>query len=155
MVYPIGEFNMTIEVGAGGGLRPPTSLENIEAQGAASFSNNMGTAMATNVSSTITSATLTEVLNISGSGVLTFSAVSCTSNLTDYKITIVIDGVTVLSELAGGVLNSSQAAFQVGAFVNLNDIASLGMIVFNSSLVVEIAGDATNGAIYHYKRYLT
>lgn len=149
---------MTIEVGSGGGLKPPTSLQNNLITAAASMYNNISTIMAASVSAPVTSATLTEVLNISGSGVLTFSALTTAStpSLASYKITIVIDGVTVLSELSGTGISQSQARFHVGAYSNdIKTSSTEGQIVFNSSLVVEIAGDGTNGAHYVYKRYLT
>ena len=148
---------MAILVGGGGGLSPPSSLQSNLVTGTTSLYFEISR-MGVSQSSGITSATITEVLNISGSGVLTFSGIttSSSSTMTAYKITIVIDGVTVLSELSGGAVTSLQAAFQVGVYNNSVEPASAeGVIVFNSSLVVEIAGDGTNGAKYVYKRYLT
>ncbi len=149
---------MTIPVGSSGGLKPPTSLQNNTITAATAMYSNILTLMGSVNSAAITSATLTEVLNISGSGVLTLSAISTssTATMTAYKITIVIDGVTVLSELSGGATTQSTAHFQVGAYSNATKTASAeGQVVFNTSLVVEIAGDGTNGAQYVYKRYLT
>ena len=149
---------MTINVGASGGLKPPTSLQNRVVAGQTNQAGDISSSMGAVETAAITSLTITEVLNISGSGVLTLSAISASgANLTGYKITIVIDGTTVVSELAGGPLSSTTAAFQVGTFSNDTGASASaeGEIVFNSSLVVEIAGDGTNGAQYVYKRYLT
>ena len=150
---------MTIEVGASGRLKPPTSLQNNHVQGQTNQYIDIATSMGAINSASITSLTITEVLNISGSGVLTLSAISSAGSggLSDYKITIVIDGVTVISELAGGTLNASAAMFQVGTFCNDTGASASaeGTITFNSSLVVNIAGDGTNAAKYTHKRYLT
>ena len=150
---------MTILVGASGGLKPPTSLQNNTVVGVAGMQTDMALSMAAVNSAAITSATITEVLNISGSGVLTFSAISTSggSTMTSYKITIVVDGVTVLSQLSGGSTANTTAHYQVGTYNNDSSepASAEGQIVFNSSLVVEIAGDGTNGAQYVYKRYLT
>ena len=110
---------MTINVGSGGG-KPPTSLQNNTVVGVAGIQTDMALSMAAVNSAAITSATLTEVLNITGSGVLTFSAISTSSGstMTSYKITIVIDGVTALSELSGGSTPNTTAHFPAGTYNN-------------------------------------
>ena len=92
---------MTILVGGGGGVSPPTSLQNAKVAGAASFNVDLTNMTGASQSSTITSATLTEVLNISGPGVLEFSALVAAGSASSHNISMVIDGVTALNETSG------------------------------------------------------
>lgn len=148
---------MTIEIGGiSGGIKPVTSMNSVLLTGdgpTASWPNTFGATLTAD----ITSATLTEVLNISGSGYLTFSAVrrGAGSDATSHKIRIVIDGVEALNEVSGGILSSLSYATQLGTYFVNNKSGFEGVIIFNTSLVVEIAGDGTNPANYAYKRYLT
>ena len=146
---------MTINVGASGGLKPPTALEHILMTATTNFYNAAAEAAGTETAP-VTSATLTEVLNISGSGVLELGYIACSANAntTAHKCEITIDGVIVVNEASGGVIQTSTAFFNVGIFSNIDKI-TFGQIVFNSSLVIKVAGDGTNGAAYFYKRYLT
>ena len=106
----------------------------------------------------VTLATLTEVLNITGSGVFTFAALHTESgNVTDYKLRIVIDGVEVTSEAAGGSLDQDGAVCTVGSAASPTGAATFSesTVIFNTSFAVEIAGDGTNEVVFSYKRYLT
>lgn len=109
-----------------------------------------------------TSATLTEVLNITGPGVINFLALGAgTSDTVDpLKWRIVIDGVTVLDRTSGTLLDSD-------LFVAVGGLRSdgstgttgigifLGSVPFYSSLVVSQAGDATDEVQTIYSVYLT
>lgn len=146
---------MTINVSGGGGLKPPTSLEHILMSATTSFYNE-ATQAAITESAPITSASLTEVLNISGSGVIDIGYIACSANaaLTAHKCEITIDGTLVVNETSGGAITVTQGYMNVGIWSNLNMI-TFGQVVFDSSIVIRIAGDGTNGAAYFYKRYLT
>ena len=150
---------MTISLGGGGGLKPPTSLPSILASGGAGLtSSTLVVAFGAVRSAQITSATLTEVLNISGSGYLTFSAIAryAGANTTDHKIRILVDGVEVLNDTSGAALTSTNYSVQVGCGSPTNNqYMSESLLVFSASFVVEIAGDGTNGVGYVYKRVLT
>ena len=52
-------------------------------------------------------------------------------------------------------MTTSDGMMQVGCCNNNDTSVSMGFVVFNSSLVVEIAGDGTIGVVYRYRRYLT
>ena len=135
-------------------MRPPTSLQNTFITGNTSYAANMNADTACSVSSAITSATLTEVLNISGSGVLTFSMLSGAAT-SSHKINITIDGIAALNETSGAGISATQGFSQVGFYNNARAHSSEGVVVFDSSLVVQIAGDGSNGVVYHFRRYLT
>ena len=123
--------------------------------GTTSFYND-GNQVAITESASITSATLTEVLNISGSGVIQLGYIGCSTvtALTAHKCQIIIDGTTVVNETSGGAIANTQCYANVGLWNNL-DMLTFGQVVFDSSLVINIAGDGTDGAAYFYKRYLT
>lgn len=145
---------MTIKVGASG-FPACTSLDSILLTGGTSWRNDCQYAMGATRSASITSATLTEVLNIAQAGFLTFSAITSGGTVASHKIRIVLDGVEVLNEASGAGFGTNKAYAQVGSFSNSVSVATEGLIRFNESLVVEIAGDGTTAAQYLYKRVLT
>ena len=146
---------MTIEVGGiSGGISPATSLTSVLVQNTGISVGTFVTQTGCTSSSSITSATLTEVLSITGSGYLTFSGViRSVNNTSSHKIRMVIDGVEVLNDASGGTLTNILYNTQIGMASGVS--MSESIVTFNNSLVVEIAGDGTNGATYAYKRYLT
>jgi len=144
------------KVAGGGSIKPPTAISNTMIQGTASIFSSAA-AMGVLTTSQVTSTTLTEVLNISGSGVLTFSGVgrAVNSDVATSKIRIVIDDVEVLNDSSMAAQTTSMYYSQVGAFNNNNDVSTEGFVVFKESLVVEIAGDGSYPVSYKYKRHLT
>lgn len=143
--------------------RPPTSLSYVRGSGvSAVYYSNIDDYIGVSLSTAVTSATITEVLNISGSGVITFAGLiaSTATAVTAPKLKIVIDGVTVLEDLAATDLTSDSQILQIigSLYVDKsgNEMAATEVpVTFNSSLVVSIAGDGTNGVQFAYKRYLT
>ena len=142
-----------------GGASPPTTLTG-ESSTLASTPCYIAVAdfMGVQESAAITSATLTEVLNISGGGEIQHLAMMTSSGTTttSSKLKIVIDGTTVLDDTLG---SSNQFAYYgvVGSFFANASVLSFGEgnVPFLESLVVSIAGDGTNGSQLTYKRYLT
>ena len=145
---------------SGGGLKPPTTLT-------ATLGTWVGGTAARTVlpqlgciqSASITSATLTEVVNESVGGVLTFAAIyAAAAATTDSKFRIVRDGITVLDD-SGTAITDADAALQVVGSVAAPSGSNLGFsegqIIWNSTLVISIAGDGTNGAQLSHKLYLT
>ena len=112
-------------------------------------------------SAEITSASLAEVLNISGSGIIDILAFGgLASAVNPAKIRIVIDGVTVLDESGLAFAATNALRFVLGNYKqetasNHKSHMSEQPAVFNSSLVVSIAGDGTDGLIAGYRYYLT
>ncbi len=104
----------------------------------------------------MTSATLTEVLNVSGSGVLTFAGITTSTGTTvnPAKFRVVIDGVTALDESTIVLPETSFGAI-AGTFQNTQYTFSQEALAFNSSIVVSIAGDSTNGVHFYHRKYLT
>ena len=105
------------------------------------------------------SATLTEVLNISGSGILQFLGLSAagiggTANPAKFKV--VVDGVTVLDE-ASLSLNVTKCFCAVGGILIRgadNFLLFFEAVPFNTSLVVSQAGDGSDDVKTFYARYL-
>jgi len=144
---------------AGGGATPPTSLNAVRAVGSSSITTDVFNAFGAQVTADVTSATLTEVLNISGKGILQFLMLngnSSTTIITNPKIRIVIDGIEVTNATIPNV-SSTRAGSVVGAYNGgaSEQHGTHDAIAFNSSLVVEIASDGTNNVRLAYKRYLT
>lgn len=144
------------------GNKPPTSLDIVlqANSGAASYYSQMSIVNGCLFSSTVTSATITEVLNIPGSGVITFGGlIISAATVTASKLSIEIDGVTVAEDLAIASMQDSYIAGVIGSFyastISQATVMSEVPITFNKSLKVSIAGDGTNGVKFAYKRYLT
>ena len=108
------------------------------------------------------STTLTEVLNISGRGIIQFLAItsSSTAVVGSMKWRIVIDGVTVLDKVSGAV-RDDRAICAVGGILaggssgTDDQILTFEAIPFLTSLVVSQAGDGSDGVVTLYSRYLT
>ena len=141
-----------------GGGSAATSVNGIMMSNNVPYSSiaNIG---ATSVSASVTSTTLADVLNITGSGYITFLALHTAnaSNLTDAKLTVVVDGVTAFSDLAIGAVTNANLLSLVGSYMasTSGNIFSESIMPFNQSLVIQVAGDGTNGAVISYKRTLT
>ena len=142
-----------------GGLQPPTTLTAVSFTGGASITATVVTKMAASVSATVTSASLTTVLDISGSGVFTFLQMLNAAGggaVSPAALKITIDGVVALDESALSFASDPTCYAVVGVFADESAGASTeSSVVFNSSFKVEIAGDGTDGVILAYKRYLT
>lgn len=143
---------------AGGATKPPTSLNfAITSASVATQKTTVVIDYGAQVTATITSATLTEVLNIPGSGYFTFAAVlnDSPNTVTDPKFRIVIDGTTTLDESSGTTIADQNQIGIIGRFASLSSGATESRIEFNSSFIVSIAGDGTDGVAFAYKRVLT
>ena len=143
-------------IAGGSGIPPPTALTMVVQAGLAGMRNVPVTHVGAEESSAITSATLTEVLNISGSGVLSYLGMTTTTataaNPSLFRV--VIDGAQVLDETGINLLET-QFAGVVGSTTNNPAISTQGLVTFNSSLVISIAGDGVNGVKAFWKKYLT
>ena len=152
---------MTIKLSdKGGGAKAPTSLDAVPQF---FIGGDTGRSAAVELggckqSASVTSASLTEVLNISGAGVLTFAGVHTAgaNPVSNSLFRIVIDGNTVLDDSAN--LSDQDAIFTaVGALGSPTNKGSFNEnpVPFKKSLVISISGDGTDGAQLSYKRYLT
>ena len=144
------------------GSRPPTSLDIIRQAntGGAVYWTQLPIVIGCKITSAVSSTTITEVVDIVGSGVLTFAGlISSNAGVTAAKLSIEIDGVTVAEDLSLAALQDSYIDGVVGSvyFSSLTQAAcaSEGLVPFNKSLKVSIAGDGTNDVYFVYKRYLT
>ena len=143
----------------GGGNKAPTSLDFV----VTTASSNTQISEVTNefgakVSSSITSSTLTQVLNKSGSGFFTFLSIINIANVTvsNPKILIIIDGVTVLNVSSGTTITGTQNISILGRhFRSTNSVSTESRIDYKKSLVVDIAGDGTNGVALAFKQVET
>ena len=150
---------MTISVGGGGGggASPPTALSIVKVTGTTNIRDSIELDIGAVISSNVTSTTLTEVLNVSGSGVLTFAAI-----VTDFaagadkatKTRIVIDGVEVLNDTSI-TLDHDKIGAIIGLYNNSPALFTEVPVPFATSLVIEIAGDGTNPMKFAHKKYLT
>lgn len=113
----------------------------------------------------VTSASLTEVINITGSGVINVMGLIRSNNaVSTPKIKVVIDGVTVADETGTTFADDKDAYMVVGALHAGVDSAdtepdglnvTFGNIIFNKSLVVSIAADGGQPVEVIWSRYLT
>jgi len=139
----------------GGGLRPPTTLFGARVQSASGVHTGVNTFMGATLSSEVTSATLTQVVSLVGPGVVTFLGMVKTSvDTTASKIRVIVDGEEALLENTAGVLDATHYYSIIGDFSTLDHVAE-PQIPFESTFVVEVAGDGTQGSKAAYKRYLT
>lgn len=160
-------------VGVVDGLKPPTDLWVRECR-----SNTVGTwqwRTGTGLNYTgltetakINSATLTSVIDITGSGVFTFMGLIqgvSAGGVLDPKWRIIVDGVTAL-DVSGADMTDLTAPEQIyccvgwlqgqsttSVPVHMNQ--GFGALVFNDSINILIAGDGTDGVSILYNRYLT
>lgn len=158
----------TIVGGGGGGasspiMLPPVSLtvRSMLGEGSATLANLAFHGLQKTAATT--SNTLTEVLNISGQGVLQFLALTASTGTTanPIKWRIVIDGVTVL-DLTSGSLSDARAFCAVGAIraggsTSLDEqLLVFEAIPFLTSLVVSQAGGGgSEGVRTMYATYPT
>lgn len=103
---------------------------------------------------TITSSSITEVLNLTGPGVVTYLGFRMFSAASDNQVRVTIDGVVVFEDLAFTSISSS-GYFLVGSSTSDSSFRSSTEVTvpFNSSLIVEIAAPGSIAALY--KTYLT
>lgn len=152
---------MTINVGAGGGgATPPTSINAIRVQANSNVTSDVATFFGAQVTANVTSASLTEVLNITGKGILQFLMLngnSGSTSISNAKIRVVIDGVEVTNFTSAPFISSTASVNVVGSYNGgtAESHAAHDAVAFNSSLVVEIASNGTNNVRLAYKRYLT
>ena len=153
---------MAIESGSLlGGLKPPVLLSAKVGNGDLGFPVFRVIKGAGCTESVVSSSSLTEALNIAGGGVLTFANVSqssgATASVSNVKIRIVIDGVTVLDEVGITLPSRDSAAQIVGAAISTGNGTTYteGIVIFNKSLVVSIASDGVTPLSFNHKRYLT
>lgn len=143
----------------GGGIKPPVQLDAIFGQWLGNPAHTDLPFYGLSQSATVASTTLTEVLNINGSGVVEFLAIhtGAASAVPAAKFRIIIDGVTALDASAISMTDRDGAACAVGAvLIGTTGGISFGSAAFNDSFVVSIAGDGAAGiAQISYKRYLT
>jgi hypothetical protein len=147
-------------------LLPPTNLIDVRQM----FSDNHTTLElyalgfhGLTVADAVTSATLTEKLNVTGPGVLQFLALGSgdNDNVVNPKFRIVIDGVTALDVSSGYTLNDTSLLAACGGFFvggsGLTDDQGIFFekMPFNESLVVSVAGDGTDPVRLIYSYYLT
>jgi len=95
-------------------------------------------------------------VNVTGSGVLTFSMLAGSNGLhTSNNVTITIDGVEVLNDTVGPAISSS-GMIQAGNLFYITSTAAncaYGHVPFNTSLVISISSGYETK--YYYNYYLT
>lgn len=155
-------------VGAGGGLKPPTSLTVRECASntVGGWEFHTGTALNyTGLQETakINSSTLTSVIDITGSGVITCLGMiqgPTAGSVLNPKIKIIVDGVTVLDVTTSNIVAGEEFWAVVGWLQAEGSTPDhfnqgFGALVFNESINVLIAGDGTDGVTVFWDRYLT
>lgn len=109
----------------------------------------------------VTSTALTEVINITGSGVITqmYSMAGSNDNVSPAKCRITIDGVVVVDLTTISVTPEKITAYVGGMLANTSGVDAWAMwpgaVAFHRSLVVEIAGQTSETHIIAWARYLT
>lgn len=118
-------------------------------------------------SSTVTSATLTEVLGVTGSGVVTamhliHPATEGIVATPGPKVKIILDGVTITDEEVASMNTDRDSYAYVGSLIGIGAAAidlgisrDDGRMVFNKSISILIAGDGSDGVALLYDHYLT
>lgn len=151
-----------IPFATGGGERAPTSLDFQVVFSSNSHASDAQQVFGAQRTATITSATLTEVLNISNGtgGYFTYAALlnPSVATVTNPKIRIVIDGqaTPALDASSGTTILTNQHLPIVGLFNDSGENMSTESIIhFKKSFVVSIAGDGTDGVQFGFKRVLT
>ena len=133
-----------------GGNKPPKALVNYATSGVAGYTSTYGQST---LSGALTAATLKEVLNVSGSGVVNYVAAfvaDATSRTLSVKV--IVDGITVADIRSGAITTSLYGLIAVGAGGSSTTIDHL---TFNTSLVVQIASSLsetdkiTTNIMYH------
>ena len=145
-----------------GGALSPTSLDFVVTTGSTDSIAAFDEFFGAKKTADITSSTLTEVLNISGSGVLSFAALIPAGPFTyssgTCKLRIVIDDLTVL-DMNGLPITMVRTAMLsvIGVYCNKSNVGqgtSTELPIPFKSLVVSIAGNG-DPVSFAYKRYLT
>jgi len=99
------------------------------------------------------------ILNVTGSGVLTFCYGVGLTNNKGMRITITLDGVAVYNENKADVANYGNAVVGSCYSGNGNDAGqgcSRGYVPFNTSMLIAAADTNTSGTVYlFYDYYLT
>ena len=151
-----------------GGLRAPTSLTNLDTVIDSKDASDWETDPDYNLLPTagVGSTTLTDVINITGSGVIQFLGVFAftAANIIGTKCKIVIDGVTVFDNVLGVQINSTgdemwqilgYAYFQ-GTTTHTVATMAYEAVPFYQSLQVQVARSSGSGTpAVVWKRYLT
>ncbi len=152
-------LSQVIGGGGGGGTSPPTALlpgvrSNVVSETIASMAGKAGATISAGVAST----TLTEVLGITGSGVLMFlcsGAIGVTQ--TAPKMRVIIDGTTVLDDVYADRTVTRLLDFVIGFYTESTGSAAQTSdhVIFSTSLSILIAGDAVDESKAAYRYYLT
>lgn len=144
-----------------GGAKPATNIEaNVGTFTGGTPARSTLPQLGCSQSASVTSGSLTEVLNISGSGVLTFAAMHMADNgsINNALFRITVDGVIALDDTNIDLIDQDAAACAVGLYASPAGTITVSQepITFNKSLVIEISGAASaNDTQLSYKRYLT
>lgn len=114
------------------------------------------------VSGNVQGTAYSEVINITGSGVIQFLGVNAHDNdpCDPCKLKVVLDGVTVFENVDMSVYDTRMHMLVGGFFAGGSALVDdqgifFEKVPFNTSLVVSIAGDGTDHAVLMYHYYLT
>lgn len=147
--------------GAAGTSKGATLLPNFSIQALATVGSTRADFFNLSTSASVSSSTLTEVLNIETGGVLRFlslNSVNGAVNADPAKIKVTIDGVEVLDE-TGLDVSFTNTMQIVGAADDQAGSAGIycafESIPFARSLLVEIAGDGSDAVEAMYSYYTT
>ena len=148
--------NVDSALASGGSSRPPTQFDTVTQS--PKVEAGEGAAFALQESAEITTSALTNVLNIAGSGVVTYLSASAVSGaLSNAKIRITVDGVIALD--FSGAVGSTESVKILGVADDRAGSSGLSLAEvlapFNASFVVEIAGDGVDPLKFFHKKYLT
>lgn len=149
---------------AGQTLKPPIDITTRSMQSAGNFRWDQSLSHGLIQTASVTSTTLTEVINVTGSGVITFLVLiaAVDASVNPFKLRVVIDGVTCV-DLTSGNVNGERCTCVVGGLLQdaSSDSSYTGFghfaeeVAFHKSLVVSIAGDGADQAKIIWSRYLT
>ena len=142
---------------AGGGVKAATTL----LTGRTGYHKDEGANLAPRTGSlrvTVAASTPTNVINVTGSGILMFSYLSAIATSTVNTVVITIDGTVVLNDTQNrNIGNNQEGMIQAGSFnimpVSSGQSISYASIPFNTTLLVNVTSDAV--AYYYYNYYLT
>jgi len=142
-------INLSSKSGAGA-FKAPATLTINQAVGAIGM-RAVDTTMGLSTTTAVTSSSLTTVINISNGGYLSFLALvaNTATTVANSKMRVTIDSVVVLDATATVTDSSNQQV--IGSYNNNSDSISESIVIFNTSLLVEIAGDSTNACRAVYK----
>ena len=125
-----------------GGNKPPKALVNSATSGVAGYTTRYGQST---LAGALTAATLKEVLNVSGSGVVNYvSAFVADTTARTLRVKVIVDGITVADITSGTITMANYGLIAVGAGVEFNGTGTtIDHLTFNTSLVVQIASSLT------------